>query len=133
MTHAPEITIDPITDHTCNVLLNGDKVGEVTRGVNGEWYPVPLSRIAHAYPLDGLDNVAGTGERTPEQAATYFQPIRNGHDFDLYIDVYGQVWECRRCDHQSDEMAVHVDPAFDIINHMAGTHRLGRHRAIYFG
>lgn len=36
-------------------------IAQVQRGLNGEWYPVPLSRLAHAYPLDHLDNVAGTG------------------------------------------------------------------------
>lgn len=43
------------------VTYRGRHIGDVMRGVNGEWYAVPLSAIERAYPLEGLDNVSGTG------------------------------------------------------------------------
>lgn len=46
----------------------GGDVGEVMRGVNREWYYVSPSQAAWADPLQGLDNVAGTGYSTPEDA-----------------------------------------------------------------
>lgn len=51
-----------------DVAIGGRRAGEVMLGSNGEWFWVPLSREAHAYPLEGRDNIRGTGFATPEGA-----------------------------------------------------------------
>lgn len=58
-----------LTDGAMTVRVNGRACGEVHRGINDEWYWVPLGRIGHAYPLQGSDNVAGTGAASPDEAA----------------------------------------------------------------
>ena len=52
-----------------SVLQGGEDVAHISsdssaRGANGEWYLIPKNRESHAYPLDGRDNVSGTGHKT---------------------------------------------------------------------
>ncbi len=63
------LTLDKITDEMSNVMKGDRKVGEVMVGLNGEWFPVSLSRVSFADPLQGRDNIKGTGHRTALSAA----------------------------------------------------------------
>lgn len=54
------------------VRLDGRRIGEVHQGANDEWYFVTRSREAEAYPLRFLDNVAGTGFKSPMEAARHY-------------------------------------------------------------
>jgi hypothetical protein len=93
-----EITLDPIIDGVQAVLIDGRKVGEVHRGVNGEWYHVTMHESSWADPLQGLDNIRGTGLATAAAAAEHFRPIEEGRDFRLAGGEH-DGWEarCHRC------------------------------------
>jgi hypothetical protein len=45
------------------------QTGQVVQGINGRWFRIGMSQVAHAYPLGGLDNLRHTGFRTPQEAA----------------------------------------------------------------
>jgi hypothetical protein len=48
--------------------MHGKKIGSVLKGTNGEWFWVNLSQESWAEPLQGRDNVRGTGHATATAA-----------------------------------------------------------------
>lgn len=64
-----------------HIWCNGRRWGWLYHGDNGRWFACTLNTEGHAYPVGSLENVAGTGWPTPEQAARAFvrerEPIPN--------------------------------------------------------
>lgn len=69
---SPDITIHD----NDGAWVDGRRIGTVTRGTNGEWYLIPLSKEAWADPLEGIDNIKGTGHSTPENAVKCYLSYR---------------------------------------------------------
>ena len=52
-----------------DVFQRDSRIGSVTRGINGRWFPLSLSEEGLGDPLQGNDNLSRTGSATPEEAA----------------------------------------------------------------
>ena len=55
-----------------DIRVAGRRWGWLYHGGNGRWFACALNTEGHAYPVGSLENVAGTGWPTPEQAARAF-------------------------------------------------------------
>jgi hypothetical protein len=58
-----ETPTDPDTYN--DVVIDGALAGYVTGGSNGEWYWISPAQVSLADPIDGRDNIRGTGYATP--------------------------------------------------------------------
>lgn len=70
--HIVEAIASLTIDDGDNIRVAGRRWGWLHHGDNGKWFACTLDTEGQAYPVGSLENVAGTGFATPEQAARAF-------------------------------------------------------------